>query len=404
MRIFVHDFGGYPYPIQLSRSLARRGHEILHAYCGSLTTTPGGNFSYREDDPPSFRISRIDLDRPLNKFAFITRWRQETEYGRLAARELAQFRPDLVISANTPLDAQRTLLRTSRRLGIPFVFWVQDLLGVAADRILRKKLPLVGAPTGRYYLRLEQSLLQQSTAVVLITDDFRPILRQWSVPEERLFTVENWAPLDALPVRPRANPWAEAHGLTGKTVFMYTGTLAMKHDPGLLLRLALHYRHAPQVRVVVVSQGPGADWLTARRQEHALDNLIVLPFEPLERIPDVHGAADVLVAVLEPDAGVFSVPSKVLAYLCASRPLLLAIPPENLAARIVQSRSAGLVASPTDVQAFLANADRLLANPGLRARMGASARTYAEQTFNIERITDAFERVIFEHRTIHAAA
>jgi colanic acid biosynthesis glycosyl transferase WcaI len=404
MRILVHDFGGYPYPIQLSRSLARRGHEVLHAYCGSLTTTPGGNFSYRDDDPPAFRISRIDLSRPLNKFSFVTRWRQENAYGRLAAQELTRFHPDVVISANTPLDAQRTLLHTSRQLGIPFIFWVQDLLGVAADRILRKKLPGVGALAGTYYLRLEQSLLQQSSAVVLITDDFRPIMQVWSVPEERLFTVENWAPLDALPAKPKGNAWAEAHGLTDKTVFMYSGTLAMKHDPSLLLQLALHFRSHPHVRIVVVSQGPGAAWLQARKQELALDNAIIVGFEPFDRISDVHGAADVLVAVLEPVAGVFSVPSKVLAYLCAARPLLLAMPPENLTSRIVRENAAGYVVPPTDVDAFLTSADTLLADSGLRAAMAANARTHAERTFDIERITDAFEHIILANRVAHAAA
>ena len=89
-------------------------------------------------------------------------------------------------------------------------------------------------------------------------------------------------------------------------------------------------------------------------------------FKPFSEMPEAMAAADVLVAVLEPDAGVFSVPSKVLAYLCGGRPVLLAVPPENLAARIVARETAGLVVPPDDAAGFLAHAETLMARSDLR--------------------------------------
>jgi colanic acid biosynthesis glycosyl transferase WcaI len=102
----------------------------------------------------------------------------------------------------------------------------------------------------------------------------------------------------------------------------------------------------------------------------------------------------VLVALLEPTAGTFSVPSKVLSYLCAGRPILAAIPPENLAARTIERARAGLVVSPTDAEAFLVAAKRLRVEDGLRQESGTAARAYAEVTFDTNRITDRFETVI----------
>ncbi len=99
-------------------------------------------------------------------------------------------------------------------------------------------------------------------------------------------------------------------------------------------------------------------------------------------------------ALLEPDAGVFSVPSKVLSYLCAARPVLLAVPPENLAARIVSRNNAGRVVEPTDTAGFLAAAGELLGDEDLRGRLGTDARAYAEATFDLERIADEFERIL----------
>jgi glycosyltransferase involved in cell wall biosynthesis len=394
MHVLNHDFGGYPFQAELSRALAARGHRVTHAYGPSLVTTPGGTFARREGDPEGLAFVPVDLGEPLAKFSFVRRWRQERRYGRLAAALAARLRPDVVLSGNTPLDAQARLLAACRRGGVPFVFWLQDVIGVATHRLLRRKLPLLGEAVGRYYLALEGRLLRSSDAVVPITEDFRPLLRRWGVADERIAVIENWAPLAELPVRPKDSAWARARGLHDRFVFLYTGTLGMKHDPALLVRLAEAFRDREEVRVVVVSQGQGADYLRRQQAERGLSNLAVQGYEPFEHVPDMMGAADVLVAVLEPDAGTFSVPSKVLAYLCAARPLLLAVPPENLAARIVTREGAGVVVPPGEAEAFVDAARRLLARPEERAAMASNARRYAETAFDIEAITDRFEAVL----------
>ncbi|MEO1074411.1 MAG: glycosyltransferase family 4 protein [Bacteroidota bacterium] len=392
MRILSNDFGGYPYPMQLARALAGTGHTVRHTYCASLQTTPQGTLRRLPDDPADFEVRPLTLGQPLDKYSFVKRWRQEREFGRLVAAEVADFRPDVVLSANTPLDAQATLLKATRKHGAGFVFWLQDIIGVAAERILKDKVPVVGGAVGTYYVQKEKALLRKSDRVVMITEDFRPIMHDWGVDDARLHTVENWAPIEELPLAAPDNAWAKQHGFDDAFVFLYAGTLALKHNPDLLLQLALRTRDRAQI--VVLSQGPGADWLREQQATHRLDNLKVMGFKPFAEMPDALAAADVLVAVLEPEAGVFSVPSKVLAYLCGARPILLAVPPENLAARIVDGHEAGFVVQPDDVAGFVERAERLLDDAALRARMGQHARAYAEATFRIDGIAEAMEQVL----------
>jgi glycosyltransferase involved in cell wall biosynthesis len=106
------------------------------------------------------------------------------------------------------------------------------------------------------------------------------------------------------------------------------------------------------------------------------------------------GTGAVVVAILGVDAGIFSVPSKVLSYLCAGRPVLGAMPAENLAARMVRDNDMGIVVNPDDEQGFIAAADRLLAEAAGRERMGAAAAAYSSERFAMGRIGDAFERVL----------
>ena len=386
----VHDFAGHPFQVQLSRALASRGHAVCHAYCASLTTTPTGALSLHPDDPPSLVIQPLSLGESLEKYQFVTRWRQENAYGDILQDAISEFRPDVLLSGNTPLDAQKKALRISRRKGIGFVHWAQDLIGLATHRLLNHRWHGAGSLVGEHYLRLERSILRRSDAVVVISEDFVPTLTEWGIDEQAIEVIENWAPLDEVPSQIRDNAWATENDLPDGFRFVYTGTLGLKHNPDLLLQLALS---RPDASVVVVSQGKGADWLADRKAEMMVPNLLILGFQPFDRLGEVLSAADVLVAVLEPEADVFSVPSKVLTYLCAAKPVLLAVPAGNLAARIVERNGCGIVVPPTDTDAFLDAASRLLADAAARDRMGAAARAYAETTFDIERITSRFERV-----------
>ncbi len=393
MKLLVHDYAGHPFQVQLSRALAARGHSVTHVYAASIET-PRGALERRAEDPAEFKVVGIGLSAPFRKHSFLKRRFQEVEYGGLLAREVEKLKPDWVISANTPTEAQSILQRRCTKNGVRFVSWVQDFYGLAVEKLLRQRMPLVGFIVGGYYRRLDRLVLRRSDRVILITADFLPLTDRLGVDRSQVSVIENWAPLDELPLKPRRNAWSDAHGLSGKFCFLYSGTLGMKHNPGLLLALAERFRDDEQVRVVVISQGLGATWLTEQKAAKGLENLLLLPFQPFERMAEVLSSADVLVAILEPDAGVFSVPSKVLTYVCAQRPLLAAIPSENLAARIIERSSAGRVVPPEDNDAFLAAADELRNDPLAREEAGESARRYAERTFDLQRITDAFEELL----------
>jgi glycosyltransferase involved in cell wall biosynthesis len=284
----------------------------------------------------------------------------------------------VVLSANTPSIVQHRLARWCQRHDAQLVSWIQDIYGLAAYRLLSRKLPGVGHLVGRYFIALDKSSARRSDAIVVI----------------RIHVIHNWAPLEEMPQRPRENAWSRAHRLASGMRFIYSGTLAMKHNPALLLELARLLDRQGAGELVVVSEGAGVEWLAQQAAACGLKSLRSLGFQPFEALPDVLGSADVLVAILEPDAGVFSVPSKVLSYFCAGRPVLLAVPRENLAARIVAESSAGLVVEPSDIDGFCAAARQLMESPEQRAQFGNAARRYAEAHFDIRRVGEQFERIV----------
>jgi colanic acid biosynthesis glycosyl transferase WcaI len=390
-RVVVHDYVGHPFQVQLSRELARRGMDVLHLHCGSFRTGKG---AVDDNDDGRLRIEAVTLSREFARYSPWTRFRQERAYGAKASARIRGFVPDVVLSANTPLFAQKRLLSETKRLGSRFVFWQQDILGIGIQRVLEQRAGRLGATVGDRFVALERSLLSASDAVVVISDGFLPVLERLGIPTDKVSVIENWAPLDELPLRPRSNDWAHERGLVGKRVILYSGTLGLKHDPEAIVQLARHFSRHDDVEVVVVSEGRGADWLHRRREEESLLNLRLLPFQPYDALPDVLASGDVLLTLLESDAGAFSVPSKVLSYLCAGRALLAAVPSENLAAEVVRRSGGGVLASPGDEAGLVANATRLLEHVDLRDQLGRRARRYAEQTFDVMSIGDKFAAIL----------
>lgn len=386
MRILIHDYIAYPFVVQLARALAQRGHDVLFLYGGGVRA-PRAATERRPTDPASLRIERVALNEALRPRAGPQRLLQERRYARQLAAQIQAHQPDVVLSTQSSLDGQAAAMTAASGANAAFVYWLQDIYSQAIERIIGRRLPIAGRLAAARFARLEARLLRESDAVVSIADDFAPILERWGVPKDRVHVIPNWAPLDEVRPMPKSNAWSQELALDKTKTFLYSGTLGRKHDPSLLIALADAF---PDATTVVVSDGAGTDRL--RELAAGRSNLVLLPLQPIERLPEVLASADVLVALLEPDANVFSVPSKVLTYLTAGRPILAAIPAANQAAHTIRDAGAGVVVEPTDRSGFVESARKLIDQGS--AGMGDAGRAYAEQAFDIEAITDRFERLM----------
>ena len=389
-RIALHDFLGHPFTVQLARALAERDHDVLYLHAGGLRA-PRGAIDRRRSDPASLSIESVGITEPVHDAAGPRRYLQERRYAHALRRRIRQYRPQAVVGATGALEMQRAAQEAARDARAAFVYWLQDVQSIAIARLLARRSRVLGGLAGAWSARLERRLLQRSDAIIAITRDFLPILERWEIDSERITVLPNWAPLEDVLSMPEPTDWAERNDIRGQPVLLYAGTLGRKHDPSLLIALA---ESLPAACVVVVSEGSGTSWL--ERQPRLPANLKMLPPQPNADLSPMLSTADVLVALLSADAGVFSVPSKVLAYLGAGRPILAAIPRENQAAAAIRDAGAGLVVEPGDRTGFLSAAEHLASDPAARAAMGRSGRGYAERAFDIQLIADRFEMVL-EH-------
>ena len=393
MRIHVQDFSGHPFQVQLSRSLAARGHEVRHTYSGEYVTGHG-RLSVEPGDPDTFSVGAIETGVPFDKYHVKARLRFELAYGKAWIRELERHRPDVVLVCNVPLLA---MARANRwlRASTPTVFWHQDVYSLAMSDHLAAALPApVGGMAARKVQAVERDILRSSSAVIAIADTFREQYRTWNLDLPDVSVIPNWAPISDITPRERDNAWS-SHWPAGDALRMlYAGTLGRKHNPDLLLELLRAVRErGVDASLCVVSEGPGADDVAAAGAGDP--QVRVLPFQPADVLPDVLASADVLVALLEPEASRFSVPSKVASYLAAGRPVGLLGPTDNPVSDDLRN-AGGMVAAP-DQRGASVLADwvaKLAGDAEHRAATGESARAFAERRYDIDSFVERFEAVL----------
>jgi colanic acid biosynthesis glycosyl transferase WcaI len=381
MRILLVDYAGHPFQYDLSCELGARGHDVTHTYSSS-TLTPQSGF----EPSANVVVEPVSIGHPFEKYRIFRRLRDEITYGTRTALLARRVRPDRILASNVPLVSLLILWLYAAAYRRRKVLWLQDLQSGLAGMIAGE-----AGLVPKLLRRLEYFLIRRADHVVAISDGFARELADNGIEGSRVTVIENWAPLSALPQRPRVNPWSAAHGLDDKTVLLYSGTLGMKHSPEMLKALAEEFEADDDVEVVVIGEGSGADWL--REQPEPKPRM--LPFQPFDAMPDVLASGDILIVLLEASAGAFSVPSKTLTYLCAGRSVLGAVPEENLAAEIIRRRAqAGFIVAPGASSELCQEARRLVSSPGERKIAGESARAYAEVSFDRNCITNRFEFVL----------
>lgn len=386
LSIVVHDFAGHAFTAQLARELARCGHRVDYVSCAAFAS-PKGETGDRTDDPPGFRAHPLGRGSHIDKDNLARRFLQERSYGMAAARFLRSLEADVVLSANAPVIVQTALARAARRSGAAFVAWVQDLHADALMALVGRRHPLIAGLLAALARLAERRWLAGADGVILIDEIFRDRLagRPWHLALPQATITPNWSamPVAAAPPDPRRPSRPRR-----RPRLVYAGTLARKHDPALLLDLAADV----DADLVVHAEGSNADWLAAEAARLDLCSLRVLPWAPVEALPALLAEADVLIALLDPVAAGWSIPSKILTYMAAGRPILAAMPAANPAARLLRETGAGLVVEPADRIGFLDGARRLIGDADLRETLGRNGRQHARKAFAIGPIAGAFER------------
>jgi glycosyltransferase involved in cell wall biosynthesis len=286
----------------------------------------------------------------------------------------------------------------------PFVFEVADLwpASIVAVGALRPGIVL------RLLECLELFLYRRARAVVVLTSPFKADLIRRGIDAGKVAVILNGADLTRFAPSPRNQELAHRLGLEGRFVVGYIGTHGMAHALQNVLASAALLRARNDVRFLFVGDGAARRSLEATAQSQGLTNVVFVPAQPKEQMPDYWSLCDVALIHLKNDP-VFAevIPSKIFEAMAMGLPLLIAAPGGE-ATRIVSECAAGVIVEPERPQRLAEAVERLAGDPaGLRrfaAGSLASAPLYSrdrqarDMVAVLQRVVDDDHRAMGEIR------
>ena len=149
------------------------------------------------------------------------------------------------------------------------------------------------------------------------------------------------------------------------------------------------------LRFIIVGDGMSRNHFEELVEQAGIkEHFVFEGFHPIEDIPKYTALADALLGTLKKDGlEDFSIPAKVMSYLAAGRPLLLAM--EGEPETILKDGGCGLSSKPGDANALAENIKALhQMSKEQRVVMGEHARAYQQEHFERDRNIDKMLEVI----------
>ena len=277
--------------------------------------------------------------------------------------------------------------------GAAFVVKITDLAAQAAVDVGIVR----SAAMARFLERIEFSAYRRADAAIVLCDAFRESLVDRGFPRGDVHVIRS--PIDLTALHPGGSGVAfrKRHGIDpGAFVVLYSGSLGLKQGLFEVVEAAaLLAADCPSARWVLVGEGETRQAL-ARRIESAgaPGRVSLLPLQPESEMNDMFAAADVLLLSQLRSVKDTVIPSKLLTYMAAGRPILAAVNGASQAAVIVGDARCGVLVEPESAAALAGGVRALMAAPGERAEMARRSRVYAEQHFDRASIVVAQRHVV----------
>ena len=296
---------------------------------------------------------------------------------------------DVSIAYSPPLGLGITgyLLRKTR--GIPHILNVQDLVPqYAIDLgILKNKLLI------RFLKILEHFVYRGSQYITVHSSSNKEYIIGEGQNEEKVYVIPNWVDIDAIKPSEKQNNYRKEYQLEDKFVVIFAGILGFAQDLDTVVDSCLYLKEYKNIVILIVGEGVEKERLIKKTENLALDNIRFLPFVSKEKYPEVVAASDVCLATLQETLKCPVIPSKILGYMSAGRPVITALPLEGDAPKVIQDAKCGMCVPPGEPKKLADAIIEMYKDKAKCDQWGANGRKYIEDFHDREKCVSLYEEI-----------
>jgi len=397
--------GVAPFNTGLCEHLATQSHEVKvitgFPYYPEWRVADGyrGRLYQRE------RINNVEVRRvwhfvPRRPSALLQRLAHDLSFtvsAFLAGLFAGKF--DVVYCSCPPPTAGLAAYALAKMRGKTYVIKLTDLAtdAAVATGIMQEGLAL------RLGRALEGFIYRKAGKVVCLCQGFIQKLQARGIQTEKLQVIPDWSDTDRIHPVPRPEAFRKTHDLSeGQFVVMHTGNMGKKQDLLNVVRAAELSQNIPDLLWLLVGQGEERALLEGEIARRKLRNIRLLPLQPAESLAEMYSSADVLLLNQKASVRDAVIPSKLLTYMAAGRPVLAAANERSEAAEQILRSECGIVVSPENPAALVEGALSLRKDSSLCQRLSANGRTSAETHFTKRRVLQDYVALFTRYKTPNA--
>lgn len=380
---------------EIARRLQEKGWQIT-VYCDQP------EYTVEEDEdkvPPELlhegiRIKRVPVWGAHRNGMFLRGVRGGT-YLLSTIRALVRDRDQydgLLVTTNPPFAGLAGWYMSAVH-GLPYVQLVYDVYPDIAEELGAIRS---GALPARVWEQASRLMLNRAAGTIVIGRDMAELVRyklrceNWGT----MHLIPNWSDERTVEPVPRdENLFRQEHEVGDQILVQYSGRMGTTHNLEPLIEAAEQLQDAP---VLFQFNGEGAKKETLQRMadERGLENVVLLPYQPLEDLDTVLSAADVAVVCLESRFTGMSVPSKTYGIMAAGTPMLGFVNAGSEVGRTIQEHDCGIVLEDprgNDVAQLLR---RLLEDRDRLREMGQRGREAFEERYTLSHAAERYDSVL----------
>lgn len=299
---------------------------------------------------------------------------------------------NVLFVASTP-PIQGTMASLVKKIRhIPLVFNLQDIF---PDSLVGTGMTYKGSLLWKIGRRIENFTYKNADKIIVISQDFKKNIMAKGVPEEKIEVVYNWVDQNAtVPVDDEDNELFEEFGISrDKFRVVYAGNLGNAQNIEIIVNAARILKDSANIQFIIFGKGGLEDEIKIAKANEQLDNLMILPLQPYERVAKVYGLGHLCIVACKPGLGGAAMPSKTWSIMSSGRAVLANFDEGELK-EIVENNQCGVFTKAGDLDGFTNMIVELSEHPERCAEMGKNGRQFILDNLTREVGTQKYVNVI----------
>jgi colanic acid biosynthesis glycosyl transferase WcaI len=380
----------------LAEDLAGLGHNVTvvttfpHYDTGKIWEAYRGKLLHR-DKHGLINVYRLHVYIPKCKDKLYERLFNYATFNALSALVGTLIgKHDVVLAPSPPLTNGLSADLISRVHRIPFIYNVQDIYPDVAIRMGVMTNPRVIA----FFRRMEQYVYRRAAALAVISEGFRRNLLAKGVPPHKVKVIPNFIDTEFVHPLSRHNGFSSEYALDDRFVILFAGNIGFSQGLETVLEAAAKLTNQKNILFLIVGNGAAKSHLVNYAQELGLENVLFLPFQPYEVLPNMYASSDICLVPLRKGFTAESVPCKVFTITAAARPLIASVDRDSDTYHFVRDAQCGLWVEPEDSDALAEAILTLYADKELREYLGRNGRQHVEAHYTRQAIARQYHELL----------